>query len=656
MRVEYTADTIHEAWLTYFKRIAREDIETALYGDGPLVFSATSLGKHAPEVLDTFRHDPETAHEQGIQALLEHMDTYYPEEGVDSDAYPAPWPRIKDTIRDPVPVTKIRAAMDKQLFRVTGMLATAGAVQRHPLNQVHECLRCGNQLTLAQPLLRFRVVEPYACEQCEKKGVWSNATEDTLVDYQVCRLSPRVGDEGLGMVDSLNLVLTGDLAGCASPGEDVTVHGYTVLVKRENQYEPVLVATDVDRHRAQDRAEATQEDLEQWESIVEEYNGQLPELVAEALTPHHHGDIQARMSLAMACFSSKNPATTDGRDAIHVLLIGDPATDKSGLLRKIAHALPKAVHVNAKNATRAGLTATVTQDKEFGGHRLEPGALVLANGGACCIDELDKGKADQVSDLHEAMAQLTVSLTMAGNQTLLPANASVLAGANPVNMRWDPNQSISEQLDLPATILSRFDAIHLFVDTTDEERLRGVARAMFGRDEPAEDSVPQDLAARVAWTLADSWSVTVPEQVEDYLMERFVKTRMDHKSVELVPITPRQLAAMQRFTRAHARMHLRRTASRIDAEWAANHVEAWISRVARDNLNQVNIDYIEAPGAASQRDRVRLVHEAIREGAQRFSEIVESTELDKVAVEQTLELLKRNGDVYEAEHGQYRAV
>ena len=49
------------------------------------------------------------------------------------------------------------------------------------------------------------------------------------------------------------------------------------------------------------------------------------------------------------------------------------------------------MYTSGKSASAAGLTATVVKDPDSGEFNIEAGALMLADNGICCIDEVGLG-------------------------------------------------------------------------------------------------------------------------------------------------------------------------------------------------------------------------------------------------------------------------
>jgi replicative DNA helicase Mcm len=148
------------------------------------------------------------------------------------------------------------------------------------------------------------------------------------------------------------------------------------------------------------------------------------ERLIESLAPSIYGHERIKEALLLQLFGGVRKDMTDGvirRGDIHILLIGDPGSGKSQLLRRIAKVAPKSRFVSGKGASGAGLTATVVKDEFLRGWALEAGALPLTNKGICCIDELDKMTKEDTSALHEALEQQTISIAKANIQATLRA-------------------------------------------------------------------------------------------------------------------------------------------------------------------------------------------------------------------------------------------
>ena len=236
------------------------------------------------------------------------------------------------------------------------------------------------------------------------------------------------------------------------------------------------------------------------------------ELLSRSLAPSIYEMDDVKKGILLQLFGGTNKSFQKGgnpkyRGDINILLCGDPSTSKSQLLQYVHKIAPRGVYTSGKGSSAVGLTAYVTRDPETRQLVLESGALVLSDGGVCCIDEFDKMSDSTRSVLHEVMEQQTVSIAKAGIITTLNARTSILASANPIGSKYNPNIPVPQNIDLPPTLLSRFDLVYLVLDRVDEQNDRRLARHLLGmylEDAPENASKDEILVSwnGLPWSLS----------------------------------------------------------------------------------------------------------------------------------------------------------
>ncbi|KAI1497557.1 MCM-domain-containing protein [Biscogniauxia marginata] len=299
----------------------------------------------------------------------------------------------------------------------------------------------------------------------------------------------------------------------------------------------------------------------------------LYNIMADCIAPSIYGNRDIKKAILCLLLGGSKKILPDGmklRGDINVLLLGDPGTAKSQLLKFVEKAAPISIYTSGKGSSAAGLTASVQRDHSTREFYLEGGAMVLADGGVVCIDEFDKMRDEDRVAIHEAMEQQTISIAKAGITTILNARTSVLAAANPIFGRYDDMKTPGENIDFQTTILSRFDMIFIVKDEHTRDKDERIARHVMGihmggrgLEEQVEGEVPVEKMRRYLSYCKSRCAPRLSPKAAEKLSSHFVSIRRQVHASEIeantrssIPITVRQLEAIVRITEALAKLTL----------------------------------------------------------------------------------------------------
>ncbi len=545
-------------------------------------------------------------------------------------------------------IRHIRSDDINKFITVEGILRKITEVRPRIVNAVFRCP--GGHITeKKQGYGQF--IEPDGCatDGCTFKKLELIPKRSWFVDSQKIRIQEQPeGLRGGEQPQTLDLDVTDDLTGMVAPGDRVVMNGILRSMQRITHGSKHTIFDIYLECNSIEVAEKEFEEVEIDEKAEEEIiaiskDPQVYRNIVNSIAPTIYGNDDVKEAIALQLFGGIMKEMPDGshlRGDIHVLLIGDPGIAKSQLLRYVIKLSPRGIYTSGQSSTSAGLTATAVKD-EFGDGRwtLEAGALVLADMGVAAVDEMDKMQKEDRSALHEAMEQQTISVAKAGITATLKSRCALLGAANPKYGRFDDFAPISDQINMPASLLSRFDLIFVMTDKPDKKRDNAIANHILKahsigeliqqhRKNPIEgvddDYITEQLKPvtpaidptlfrkYVAYAKRTCYPI-LSEEAKTALIAYYMNLRDIADSSKPVPVTARQLEALVRLAEASARVRLSPKIEQADAERVIKIVDACLRQVAYDaKSGSYDIDKMMTGFSKGKRDLIRMIKEAIK--------------------------------------------
>ena len=398
------------------------------------------------------------------------------------------------------------------LVRVTGVVTRRSGVFPQLKYVRFDCTKCGVTLGPFQQESNVEVKISY-CQNCQSRGPFTLNSEKTVYrNYQKLTLQESPGTVPAGRLPRhREVILLWDLIDSAKPGEEIEVTGiyrnsYSAQLNNRNGF-PVFATILEANHVVQSHDQLagfrlTEEDEQDIRALSRDPS--IVERIVNSIAPSIYGHTDIKTAVALSLFggvSKEAQGKHKIRGDINILLLGDPGTAKSQVLKYIEKTAHRAVFATGQGASAVGLTASVRRDPLTAEWTLEGGALVLADQGTCLIDEFDKMNDQDRTSIHEAMEQQTISISKAGIVTTLQARCAIVAAANPIGGRYNSTIPFAQNVELTEPILSRFDILCVVRDTVDpaeDERLASFVVNSHGRAHPSANSIDANQGAMEA--------------------------------------------------------------------------------------------------------------------------------------------------------------
>ncbi|VAI72071.1 unnamed protein product [Triticum turgidum subsp. durum] len=375
--------------------------------------------------------------------------------------------------------------------------------------------------------------------------------------------------------------------------------------------------------------------------------------ILKGICPQIFGLFTVKLAVALTLIGGVQHVDASGtkvRGEPHMLLVGDPGTGKSQFLKFAAKLSNRSVITTGLGSTSAGLTVTAVKDggiyvrryhsshhymlnfwccfsfesstnflgsnfllnSMIGEWMLEAGALVLADGGLCCIDEFDSMREHDRTTIHEAMEQQTISVAKAGLVTTLSTRTTVFGATNPKG-QYDSNESLSVNTTLSGPLLSRFDIVLVLLDKKNPKLDGIISSHILAQSTKAEENKASDPAVKSTQPLGiKEWTLPCLRRYIHYVKQRFkpVLTKEAESVISgyyqlqrrdgthnAARTTVRMLESLIRLAQAHARLMFRNEVTRLDAIAAILCIESsmTISAIIDGDGNALNSNFQENP-------------------------------------------------------------
>jgi len=582
--------------------------------------------------------------------------------------------------RQNIRIRSLRAEHLNKFICIEGIVKTASEVKPQIYEAIFECPECGNKISVEQTTNVLQ--QPLACD-CGRRGTFT-LIDRKMYDIRWLKISEpyevttgeQPGEISVFLKEDLT---TPQMQRKTDPGNRLKITGILrELPKRLRG----RMSTSLDIYLEANHIEPSEiiyEELEispEEEKLIKELakDKNIYKKLVDSIAPGIYGFEEIKEAIVLQLFGGVPHIQPDGtriRGNIHILITGDPGIGKTQLLKFVSQIVPRGKYVSGKGVSGVGLTASVRKDEFLGSWVLEAGALILCNKGLICIDEFDKMSSDDQIAMHEAMSVETVSIAKASIVATLPAQTSVLAGANPKRGRFDPYVSIAQQIDIPETLLSRFDLKFALRDVPDADRDEKLTRHIISSrmsPETVEPPISPEILRKYIAYARKIENIELTPEASDLLQKFYVNMRNAYtgEQVPTVSITLRQYEALIRLAEASAKIRLDTKVTVEDAERAIRLMKYSLQQLGYDyETGKIDIDKIESGVTTSQRSKIRIIMEIIDSLQKELGKEIsiedlkaeaESQGIKEKDTEDILRRLKEEGTVFEPRPGFIRKV
>jgi len=549
-----------------------------------------------------------------------------------------------------IDITHLRTKDLNKLHSIEGFVIQTSKPYSKCVSGVFQCRKCGNKITLEQPIDTDQLYEPLECMEesggCGRTTSWDFKQELSMFkDFQrILIQNPFHHKQRI----ELETHIYDDHVGNITPGEWVTFNGvYLLKNQKKNVPEQYFLVRGIETSHARS-LEFTDEENEQLEQLRK--RNDIWDVLVDSFAPSVYENKILKEACLLQLFDGVWYDLEDGttrRGSIHILFAGDPATVKSVLKQGSSAVSPRYSSATGKGCSVAGIIAGSRKDKlgDKEGWILDAGALVLANGGVCYLDEFDKMPEEVHGALHGPMEQGVVETSkICSVNQVLPSRTSIFAVMNPKKGKFDEFEDFLDQLDIDSAMLSRFDLIFSIIDVPNTESDRETCWHMHktNKGELDQKALSTDFLRKYVHYAKTNFKPEIPDEIYNIITEIFVKCRdkTDKDGQKIKNMTFRQVESLRRLCQASARSRLSNIVTHEDVD------RAW--RVFKESLKSLKISDLDSINTGWS-DKLRsLVHDIEDMLPASYQQLRHSgfSESDLIALENKKMIVEKNGKYF----------